>query len=126
MSEVMQGHPDQMPAGLVFSGVAIGVVGASARKHAESVGELVMALGGRTDSDVVMAVALGHWGLVLLVAGAVVALAGLAVIALGGRRRRRRCGMDRRRCSAACRGLARLTPCPEPSRRTSSARAALS
>jgi hypothetical protein len=70
MSEVMQRHRDQMPARLVFSGVAIGVVGASVRKHAESVGELVVALGGRTDtSDVVVAVALGHWGLVLLVAG---------------------------------------------------------
>lgn len=124
MSEVMQWHPDQMPVRLVFSGVAIGVVGASVRKHAESVGELVMALGGRTDPDVVMAVALSHWGLVFLVAGAVVALAGLAVIALGGPGKRRRCGMGRRRCSAACRGLTRLTPCPEPSQRASSARAA--
>jgi hypothetical protein len=83
-----------------------------------------MALGGRTDSDVVVAVALGHWGLVLLVAGAVVALAGLAVIALGGRRKRRRCAMDRRRCSAACRGLMRLPPCPGPSEQASNARAA--
>jgi hypothetical protein len=123
MSEIMQRHRDQMPARLVFSGVAIGVVGASVRKHAESVGELAMALGGRTDADVV-AVAPGHWGLVLLVAGAVVTLAGLAVIALGGRRERRRCATDRRRCSAACRGLTRLSCCPEPSQRAGSARAA--
>jgi hypothetical protein len=123
MSEVMQRHTDQLPALLVFSGVAIGVVGASVRKHAESVGELVVALGGWTDtSDVLVTGALGHWGLVLLVVGAVVAVAGLAVIALGDNRRP--CAMDRRRCSAACRGLTPLPACPEPSQRASSARAA--
>ena len=67
MSEAMQRPWGQMPAWLVFSGVAIGVVGASVNKHSESVGELVVALGSRTDSsDVAMAVALGHLGLVLL------------------------------------------------------------
>jgi NaMN:DMB phosphoribosyltransferase len=125
MSEAMQQRPGQMPAWLVFSGVAIGVGGASVNKHAESVGELVVALGGRTNiPDVAVAVALGHWALVVLLAGAVVVLAGLAVIALAGQSRRWRCARDRGRCSAACRGLTQLPPCPEPSRRASSARAA--
>ena len=39
MSEAMQRQWGQMPAWLVFSGVAIGVVGASVNKHCESVGE---------------------------------------------------------------------------------------
>ena len=122
MSEAMQRRRGQMPAWLVFSGVAIGVVGASVKKHAESVGELVGPLGSRI-SDVAVAVALGHWGSVVILAGAVVVLAGLAVIAPPGRTKQR-CAMDRRRCSAACHGLTRLPPCPEPSRRVSSARAA--
>jgi hypothetical protein len=114
-----------MPVWLVFSGVAIGVVGASVKKHAASVGELLVALSGRMSTlDIAIAVALGYWGLVLLVAGAVVVLAGLAVIALAGRGKRGCREMDRRLCSAACRGLTRLPPCPEPSHRTSSARAA--
>ena len=50
-----------------------------------------------------MAVALGHLGLVLLVVGAVVVLAGLVVIALAGRHKQRRCAMDPRRCSTPCR-----------------------
>lgn len=124
MSEAMQRRRGQMPAWLVFSGVAIGVVGASVKKHAESVGELVGPLGSRTNiSDVAVAVALGHWGLVVLLAGAAVVLAGLAVIAPPGRTKQG-CAMDRRRCSAACHGLTRLPPCPKPSRRVSSARAA--
>ena len=114
-----------MPVRLVFSGVATGVVGASVKKHAASVGELVVALGGRTStSDVAIAVALGYWGLALLVAGAVVVLAGLAVFALAGRVERPCREMDRRRCFAACRGLTRLPPCREPSHRASGARAA--
>jgi hypothetical protein len=89
-----------MPVWLVFSGVAIGVVGASVKKHAASVGELVVALGGRTSTlDVAIAVAPGYLGLVLLVAGAVVVLAGLAVIALAGRSKRRCREMDRQHCS---------------------------
>jgi hypothetical protein len=84
-----------------------------------------VALGGRTNtSDVAMAVALGHWGLALVIAGTVVVLAGLAVIALAGRGKRRCREMDRRSCFAACRGVTRLPPCPEPSHRASSARAA--
>ena len=44
MSEAMQRQTGQTPAWLLFSGVAVGVVGASVNKHAESVGELVVAL----------------------------------------------------------------------------------
>jgi hypothetical protein len=58
MSEATQRQRGQMPAWLVFSGVGISVVGASAIKHAENLGELVGALGGGTDrSEVAMAVA---------------------------------------------------------------------
>ena len=103
MSEAIQRHTGQMPVWPVFSGVAIGVVGASLKKHAASVGELVVVLGGRTNTlDVAIAVALGYLGLALLVAGAVVVLAGLAVIALAGRGKRRCREMDRRSCFAAC------------------------
>jgi len=78
MSKAMQRPIGQMPAWLVFSGVAIGVVGASGKKHAESVGELVVALSGRTEnSNAAVAVALSQWGLLLLGAGAVVVVAGL-------------------------------------------------
>jgi hypothetical protein len=102
MSEAMQRQTGQTPAWLLFSGAAIGVVGASVNKHAESVGELVVALRGRTESsDAAAAVALGQWGLLLLVAGTVVVLAGLVVIALADRRCR---AMDPRRRSLARRG----------------------
>jgi hypothetical protein len=111
MSEAVQRQSGQMSAWLVFSGVAIGVVGASVNKRAEDVGELVVALGGRTDSsDVAIAVALGQLGLVLVVVGAVVVLAGLVVIALAGRHKRRRCAMD----PDAVRLLAwQRLPCPQ-------------
>ena len=122
MSEAMQRQWGQMPAWLVFSGVAIGVVGASVNKHSESVGELVVALGSRTES-VAMAVALGHLGLVLLVVGAVVVLAGLVVIALAGRHKQRRCALDPRRSSTPCLTAAPSLP-SEPSPRTSCTRAA--
>ena len=102
MSKAMQRPMGQMPAWLVFSGVAIGVVGASVKKHAESVGELVVPLsGGPENSDAAVAVALGQWGLLLLVAGAVVVVAGLVVIALAGRHKRRRRAIDPRRCPVA-------------------------
>jgi hypothetical protein len=52
MSEAMQRQMGQTSAWLLFSGVAFGVVGASANKHAESVGELVVALRGRTENSV--------------------------------------------------------------------------
>lgn len=41
MSEAMRLQAGRTPAWLLFSGVAIGVVGASVHKHAETVGELV-------------------------------------------------------------------------------------
>jgi hypothetical protein len=91
MSEAMQRQTRQTPAWLLFTGVAIGVVGASVNKHAESVGELAVVLRGRTEnSDAPVAVALGQWGLLLLVVGAVVVLAGLVVIALAGRHKQQR------------------------------------
>jgi hypothetical protein len=61
-------------------------------------------------------------GLVLVVVGAVVVLAGLVVIALAGRHKRRRCAMDPRRCSTPCLAAAPLPS--EPSPRASCARAA--
>jgi hypothetical protein len=95
MTNAMQRPMGQIPAWLVRSGVAIGVVGASVKKDAESVGELVVALSGRTvNSDAAVAVALGQWGLLLLVAGAVVVVAGLAAIALAGRHKQRRRATD--------------------------------
>jgi len=125
MSEAVQRQRVQMPAWLVLSGVAIGVVGASVNKHAESVGELVVALGSRTDSsDVAMAVALGHLGLVLLVVGAVVVLAGLVVIALANRRLERRCAKDPQRCSAARHDLTSAPSPAQPSQQIGGARAA--
>ena len=103
MREAVQRQTGQTPAWLLFSGVAFGVVGASVNKHGESVGELVMALRGRTEnSDAAVAVALGQWGLLLLVVGAVVVVAGLVVIALAGRPKQRRRAIDPRRCTIAC------------------------
>ena len=126
MSRAMQRPMGQMPARLVFFGVALGVVGTSLRKHAEDVGELVVALGSRTDSsDVAMAIALGHWGVVLLVVGAVVVLAGLVMIALAGRHKQRHCAMNPRPCSAACHDLTSApSSLAEPSQRVGGARAA--
>ena len=93
MSEAMERQTGQTPAWLLFSGVAIGVVGVSVKKHAESVGEVVATLATRTySSDVAVAAALG--GLALVVAGAIVALIGLVMIALADQRKRRRGAMD--------------------------------
>jgi hypothetical protein len=127
MSEAIQRQTGQTPAWLLFSGVAIGVVGASLKKHAESVGERFAALATRTySSDVaVAAAALGQAGLALLVAGAVVALAGLVMIALADHRQRRRCAMDPQRCSVACHDLTSAPSLPsEPSQRVGGAKAA--
>jgi hypothetical protein len=103
MSEAMQRQTGQTTAWPLFSGVAFGIVGASVNNHAESVGELAMALRGRTENwNAPDAVALGQWGLLLLVVGAVVVLAGLVVIALAGRHKQRRRAMDPRPCPVAC------------------------
>jgi hypothetical protein len=126
MSKAMRRPMGQMPAWLVFSGVAIGVVGASLKKHAESVRELVVALSRRTEnSDAAVAVPLGQWGLLLLVAGAVVVVAGLVMIALAGRHKQRRRATNAERCSGAS-GDAMSAPSlpPKPSQRVSGARAA--
>jgi hypothetical protein len=125
MSQVVQRETNRLPDWLVFSGVAVGVIGASAKKHAESVGELVVALSGRIDASDVVAIALGFWGLVLLVAGAVVVLAGLVVIALGGRHEQQRGAVDPQRWSPASRCVtsAPSSP-PELGQRAGGARAA--
>jgi hypothetical protein len=82
MSQTVQRQTTPIPAWLVFSGVVIGVVGAIMKDHAESVGELVLALGSWAGtSDFAAAIAHGDWGLGLLVAGAIVALAGLVAVA---------------------------------------------
>jgi hypothetical protein len=118
MSEAVRLQPGRRPAWLLFSGVAIGVVGAGVKKHAESVGELVVALSDRTEnSDVAMVIAVDQWGLLLLVVGAVVVLAGPAVIALAGGRMRRRSAMDPRRCSVACGDATAPSLPPKPSQR---------
>ena len=102
MSEAIQRHTGQRPAWLLLSGVAVGVVGASVIKHADSVGELVVVLRGRPEnSDATVAVALGQ-GWLLLVVGAILVLVGLLMIASAGRHRQRRRAMDPRRCSIAC------------------------
>ena len=126
MSKAMQRPIGQMPAWLVFSGVAIGVVGASGKKHAESVGELVVALSGRTEnSNAAVAVALSQWGLLLLGAGAVVVVAGLVVIALAGRHRQRCRATDPGRRSVVSGGATSAPSLPsKPSQRVSGARAA--
>jgi hypothetical protein len=47
MSQTLQRQTNQMSVRLVFWGVAIGVVGAILRKHAENVGDFVGVLGER-------------------------------------------------------------------------------
>jgi len=82
MSQTVQRQTNQIPAWLVFSSVVIGIVGAIMKDHAESVGELILALGRWAGTaEVATAIARGDWGLVLLVAGAIVALAGLVAVA---------------------------------------------
>jgi hypothetical protein len=81
MSEALQRHIGPMPTWLMFSGATIGIVGASVTKHAESVGEFVVALDSRADTSNLAAAAPGRWGLGLLIVGAVVALSGLVVAA---------------------------------------------
>jgi hypothetical protein len=82
MSQTVQRQTNPIPAWLVFSGVDIGIVGAIVKDHAESVGELIQALGSWAGtSEVATAIAHGDWGLGLLVAGAIVALAGLVAVA---------------------------------------------
>jgi hypothetical protein len=82
MSQTMQRQTNQVPAWLVFGGGVIGIVGAIVTKHAESVGEFIPSMSIRAGaSDAAAAVVASDWGLGLLCAGAVVALAGLVAIA---------------------------------------------
>jgi hypothetical protein len=82
MSQTLQRPTDPIPAWLVFSGVVIGIVGATVTKHAENVGELVGALGRRTATSDPATAPPADWGLGLLIVGAIVLLAGLVVIAV--------------------------------------------
>jgi hypothetical protein len=82
MSQTVQRQTNQMPAWLVFWGASIGVVGAILKKHAESVGEFILALCIRAGaSDVAATVVPSDWASGLLCTGAVVALAGAVAIA---------------------------------------------
>ena len=81
MSQTLQRPTNQIPVWLVFSGVAIGVVGATAKKHAENVGELFAVLGRLTPFSHPATASPSDWGLGLLIVGAIVLLAGLVVIA---------------------------------------------
>jgi hypothetical protein len=78
MSQTLPRQTNQMPAWLIFSGVVIGIVGAIVKKHAENIAELVGALSSR---DATAAATPAHWGMGLLIAGIVVVLAALIVIA---------------------------------------------
>jgi hypothetical protein len=125
MSQVVQRATNQLPDWLVFSGVAVGVIGASAKRHAESVGEFVVALSGRMGASDVVAIALGFWGSVLLVAGAVAVLAGLVVIALVGRRKQQSFAVDPQQDSPAWRFVTSAPSSPqELGQRAGGARAA--
>ena len=125
MSEAMQRQTGPRPAWLLFSGVAIGVVGASVNKHAESVSELVVALRGWTEnSGATVRVVLGQWGLLLLVVAAVVVLAGLVVTALASRSKQPRRAVDPRACSVVGGGVPSAPVRSEPSQRVGGGRAA--
>ncbi len=78
MSQTLPRQTNQVPAWLIFSGVVIGIVGAIVKKHAENIAELVGALGSRAATA---AATPAQWGMGLLIAGAVVVLAALIVIA---------------------------------------------
>jgi hypothetical protein len=126
MSEAMRRQPGRMPAWLLFSGVAIGVIGASANKHAESVAELLVAPRGGTENSVAtVAGALDQWGSLLLVVGALAMLTGLVMIALAGRHKRWRRPMDPHGCLVAS-GSATSAPSlhSKPNQRVGGARAA--
>jgi hypothetical protein len=66
MGEAIQRHVGPISNWLVFSGVTLGVVGASVMKHTESVGELVRALDSWVEISKLAVVAPAEWGLVCL------------------------------------------------------------
>jgi hypothetical protein len=78
MSQTLPRRTNQMPAWLMFSGVVIGIVGAIMTEHAENIAELVGTLGSHAATA---AATPAHWGMGLLIAGAVVVLTALIVIA---------------------------------------------
>jgi hypothetical protein len=81
MSQTLQRQTNQLSAWLVFSGVLIGIAGATVKKHAENVGDLLGALGRRTATSDPGTASPAHWGLGLLIVGVIVLLAGFVVIA---------------------------------------------
>jgi hypothetical protein len=81
MSQTLQRPTNQMSVWLVFWGVAIGVVGAILRKHAENVGEFVGVMGSRAATSGLVTATPADWGMGLLIVGAVVTLAGLVGMA---------------------------------------------
>jgi hypothetical protein len=81
MSQTLRRQTNQMSAWLVFSGVLIGMVGATVKKHAENVGELLGALGRRTATSDPATASPTDWGSGLLIVGVIVLLAGFVVIA---------------------------------------------
>jgi hypothetical protein len=89
MSEALQRHIGPMPTWLMFSGATIGIVGASVTKHAESVGEFVVALDSRADTSNLAAAAPGRWGSGCLSSGRLWRSLGLlSQLALSNLRRR--------------------------------------
>ncbi len=81
MSQTPQRPTNQIPAWLVFSGVVIGIVGATVTKHAEDVGKFLGALARRTATSDPGTASPADWGLGLLIVGVIVLLAGFVVIA---------------------------------------------
>jgi len=81
MSQAVQRQPSQMPAWLVFSGVVVGIFGASLKQHADRVGDIVGTLSSQAATSDLTAAAPGALGLGLLIAGALLTLAGLVAIA---------------------------------------------
>ena len=89
MSEALQRHIGPMPTWLMFSGATIGIVGASVTKHAESVGEFVVALDSRAGTSNLAAAAPERWGSGCLSSGQLWRSLGLlSQLALSNLRRR--------------------------------------
>jgi hypothetical protein len=81
MSKTRPRQTDQIPAELMALGAAIGIVGASLKKHVELVSQLLVTADGLADTSDAAAAALGACGPGLLVVGFAMVLAGIIVIA---------------------------------------------
>ena len=88
--QAASGSGSSMCQWLIVGGVVTAIIGVIAmvvaynrKEHAEDANELAVALGGYASySDMQSAITLGHIGLGLLIAGGLLALAGLVVVAL--------------------------------------------